>query len=167
MTCPVQCSTRWTHPQRSKSKLLSPLGRILKLVTELLRQCTIRKNTYRGHVRPAIPGPSYQRRSSRHPQRQMTLLRWVMQVEKATTQSVLDRCRRSMGWASDVFRPEAHPNTLSPRGAASANENISTLKARENTHSSTRASGASSQELSAQLAGETCSVIDVGDCYRV
>jgi hypothetical protein len=27
-----------------------------------------------------------------------------------------------MGWASDVFHPEAHPNTLSPRGAASANE---------------------------------------------
>jgi hypothetical protein len=123
--------------------------------------------TYRGHVRPAIPGPSYQRRSSRHLQRQMTLLRWVMQVEKATTQSVLDRCRRSMGWASDVFHPEAHPNTLSPRGAASANEKISTLKARENTHSSTRASGASSQELSAQLAGETCSVIDVGNCYPV
>jgi hypothetical protein len=70
-----------------------------------------------------------------------------------------------MGRASDVFHPEAHPNTLGPRGAASANEKISTLKARENTHSSTRASGASSQELSAQLAGETCSVIDVGDCY--
>jgi len=167
MTCPAQCSTRWTHPQRSKSETLSPLGCILRLVGELLRQCTIRKHTYQGHVRPAIPDPSYQRRSSHHRQRQMTLLRWVMQVEKATTQSVLDRCRRSMGWVSDVFHPEAHPNTLSPRGAASANEKFQTLKARENTHSNTRGSGASSQELSAQLAGETCSVIDVGNCYPV
>jgi len=125
------------------------------------------KDTYRGHVHPAIPGPSYQRRSSRHLQRQMTLLRWAMQVEKATAQSVLDRCRRSMGWASDVFHLEAHPNTLSPRGAASTKRKISTLKAGENTHSGTCASRASSQELSAQLAGETCSVIDVGDCYPV
>ena len=52
----------------------------------------------------------------------------------------------------------------STRGGVSQRK-ISTLKARENTHPGTRASGASSQELSAQLAGETCSVIDVGDCY--
>ena len=72
-----------------------------------------------------------------------------------------------MGWASDVFHLEAHPNTQSPRGAASANEKISTLKARENAHPGTRASGASSQELSAQLAGETCSVIGMGNGYPV
>jgi predicted ATPase len=91
-----------------------------------------------------------------------------MQAEKATARSVLDRCRRSMGWASDVFHPEAHLNTLRPRGAASVYEKkIRLLKARENTHSGTRASGASSQELSAQLAGETCSVIDVSNRYPV
>ena len=125
------------------------------------------KDTHRGHVRPAIPDPSHQTRSSRHLQIQMTLLRWEMQVEKATAQSVLDRCRRSMDWASDAFHPEAHPNTLSPRGAASANENFQLLTVRQDTHSCTRASGASSQELSAQLAGETYSVIDVGNCYPV
>src|SRR6266849_6893920 len=109
------------------------------------------RDTDRGHVRPAIPDPSHQRRSSRHLQRQMTLLRWVMQVEKAIALSVLDRYRRSMGRASDVFHPEARPNTLSPRGAASVNEKFQLLRP-ERTHTpDTRASEASSQELSAQL----------------
>ena len=54
----------------------------------------------------------------------------------------------------------------STRGGVSQRK-ISTIKARENTHANTRASGASSQELSAQLAGDTCSVIDVGNGYPV
>jgi len=74
------------------------------------------KDTYQGHVRAAIHGPIHRRRSSRHLQMQMTLLRWVTQAEKATAQSVLGRCRRSMDWASDDLHPEAHPNTLRPRG---------------------------------------------------
>ncbi len=43
MTCPVECPTRWTHPQLPKSELPSHLGRILRLVSGAATQCAIRK----------------------------------------------------------------------------------------------------------------------------
>jgi hypothetical protein len=109
-TWPVESSTRRTRSQRSKPEL-SPLERILRLVSGPIRNC---EDMYLGHVRAAIPDATHQRRSSRH--QQMTPLRWVTRVEKAITQSALDRCRRSMGWASDLFHPEAHLDMQSPRG---------------------------------------------------
>jgi hypothetical protein len=64
-----------------------------------------------------------------------------------------------MGWASDVFHPEAHLPMLSPRGRQQTNFSTPGQK--------TRASGVPTKELSAQLARESCSVTGVGSCYPV
>ena len=67
-----------------------------------------------------------------------------------------------MDWASDAFHFEPHLPMLSPRGCQQTNFLTSGPK---DIHSGTRASAVPSQELSAQLAGESCGVTGVGSWY--
>ena len=61
--------------------------------------------------------------------------------------------------------PSRSASTHAESTRASANKNFESRA--KDIHSGTRASGVRSQGFSAQLAGESCGVIGVGDCYPV